>query len=90
MGGGVALRSWPPPPARQAEAVVTSGAADLVAIAREAQDDPSFAVHAARELDDSYVVHPIQSGARLAARDRLLGRLGPWTGPDPVQLDQPA
>jgi 2,4-dienoyl-CoA reductase-like NADH-dependent reductase (Old Yellow Enzyme family) len=72
--------------ARQAEAIVATGAADLVAIAREAQDDPNFAVHAARELTDSYDVYPVQAGPRLASRDRLLGRLGPWTGPDPVQV----
>ncbi|UOY00739.1 NADH:flavin oxidoreductase/NADH oxidase [Blastococcus sp. PRF04-17] len=77
--------------ARQAEAVVASGAADLVAIAREAQDDPNFAARAARELSGSYEVYPIQSSARLASRDRLLGRLGPWTGPDPVQVvERPA
>jgi 2,4-dienoyl-CoA reductase-like NADH-dependent reductase (Old Yellow Enzyme family) len=76
--------------ARQAEAIVATGAADLVAIAREAQDDPNFAVHAARELTDSYDVYPVQAGPRLASRDRLLGRLGPWTGPDPVQVvDEP-
>jgi 2,4-dienoyl-CoA reductase-like NADH-dependent reductase (Old Yellow Enzyme family) len=75
--------------ARQAEAVLTSGAADLVAIAREAQDDPNFAVHAARELDGSYDVYPVQAGPRLVGRDRLLAALGPWTGPDPVQLKDP-
>jgi 2,4-dienoyl-CoA reductase-like NADH-dependent reductase (Old Yellow Enzyme family) len=76
--------------ARQAEAVVASGAADLVAIAREAQDDPNFAVHAYRELTDGYDVYPVQAGPRLASRNRLLGTLGPWTGPDPVQVEQPA
>ena len=76
--------------ARQAEAIVASGAADLVALAREAQDDPNFAVHAFRELTDGYDVYPVQAGPRLASRDRLLGRLGPWTGPDPVQVEQPA
>jgi 2,4-dienoyl-CoA reductase-like NADH-dependent reductase (Old Yellow Enzyme family) len=72
--------------ARQAEAVVTSGAADLVAIAREAQDDPNFAVHAYRELTDGYDVYPVQAGPRLASRERLLDTIGPWTGPDPVQV----
>jgi 2,4-dienoyl-CoA reductase-like NADH-dependent reductase (Old Yellow Enzyme family) len=72
--------------ARQAEAIIASGAADLVAIAREAQDDPNFAVHAARDLTDSYDAYPVQAGPRLASRDRLLGRLGPWTGPNPVQV----
>jgi 2,4-dienoyl-CoA reductase-like NADH-dependent reductase (Old Yellow Enzyme family) len=76
--------------ARQAEAIVADGAADLVALAREAQDDPNFAVHAARELQGSYDVYPIQAGPRLAGRERLLGTLGPWTGPDPVQVQQSA
>jgi 2,4-dienoyl-CoA reductase-like NADH-dependent reductase (Old Yellow Enzyme family) len=73
--------------ARQAEAVVADGAADLVALAREAQDDPNFAVHAARELTKgSYKLYPVQAGPRLAGRGKLLGTLGPWTGPDPVQV----
>jgi 2,4-dienoyl-CoA reductase-like NADH-dependent reductase (Old Yellow Enzyme family) len=77
--------------ARQAEAVVADGHADLVALAREAQDDPNFAVHAARELTGgSYDAYPVQAGPRLASRDRLLGRLGPWEGPDPVQVEHPA
>jgi 2,4-dienoyl-CoA reductase-like NADH-dependent reductase (Old Yellow Enzyme family) len=73
--------------ARQAEAVVADGHADLVALAREAQDDPNFAVHAARELTGgSYDSYPVQAGPRLASRDRMLARLGPWEGPDPVQV----
>jgi 2,4-dienoyl-CoA reductase-like NADH-dependent reductase (Old Yellow Enzyme family) len=76
--------------AHQAEAVLASGSADLVAIAREAQDDPNFAVHAARELTSAYDAYPVQAGPRLASRERMLGRLGPWTGPDPVQVQQPA
>ena len=77
--------------ARQAEAIVAGGAADLVALAREAQDDPNFAVHAARELTGgSYETYPVQAGPRLGGRARLLDRLGPWTGPDPVQVEQPA
>jgi 2,4-dienoyl-CoA reductase-like NADH-dependent reductase (Old Yellow Enzyme family) len=76
---------------RQAEAIVAQGQADLVALAREAQDDPNWALHAARELTGgSYDVYPVQAGPRLASRDRLLGRLGPWTGPDPVQVGRPA
>jgi hypothetical protein len=35
-------------------------------------------------------VYPVQAGPRLASRHELLGRLGPWTGPDPVQVQQPA
>jgi len=77
--------------AHQAEAIVAGGQADLVAVAREAQDDPNFAVHAARELTGgSYDAYPVQAGPRLAGRDRLLQRLGPWTGPDPVRTEQPS
>jgi len=76
--------------ARQAEAIVADGAADLVAVGREAQDDPNFAVHAARVLTADYATYPVQSAARLASRERLLGKLGPWTGPDPVQVEQSA
>ncbi|MCU1612959.1 MAG: namA, partial [Frankiales bacterium] len=76
---------------RQAEAIVAQGQADLVALAREAQDDPNWALHAARELTGgSYDVYPVQAGPRLGLRDQLLGRLGPWTGPDPVQVGRPA
>ncbi len=75
----------------QAEAVVAGEQADLVAVAREAQDDPNFAVHAARALTGgSYETYPVLAGPRLASRDRLLQRLGPWTGPDPVRVQQPA
>jgi 2,4-dienoyl-CoA reductase-like NADH-dependent reductase (Old Yellow Enzyme family) len=77
--------------ARQAEAIVAGGSADLVAVAREAQDDPNFALHAARELTEgSYAEYPVQAGPRLDARNRMLDRLGPWTGPDPVQVSLPA
>jgi 2,4-dienoyl-CoA reductase-like NADH-dependent reductase (Old Yellow Enzyme family) len=76
--------------AKQAEAVLSRGQADLVALAREAQDDPNWALHAARELTGSYDTYPVQSGPRLASRDRLLARLGPWTGPDPVQTADPS
>jgi 2,4-dienoyl-CoA reductase-like NADH-dependent reductase (Old Yellow Enzyme family) len=74
---------------KQAEAIVARGQADLVALAREAQDDPNWAVHAARALTGGYDVYPVQAGPRLATRDRLLARLGPWTGPDPVQVEEP-
>jgi 2,4-dienoyl-CoA reductase-like NADH-dependent reductase (Old Yellow Enzyme family) len=76
---------------RQAEEIVARGQADLVMLARQAQDDPNFAVHAARELTGgSYEIYPVQAGPRLASRHRLLDELGPWTGPDPVQVRQPA
>jgi 2,4-dienoyl-CoA reductase-like NADH-dependent reductase (Old Yellow Enzyme family) len=77
--------------AAQAEAVLARGQADLVALAREAQDDPNWALHAARELTGgSYDRYPVQAGPRLASRDRLLARLGEWTGPDPVQVAESA
>jgi len=76
---------------RQAEEIVGRGHADLVMLARQAQDDPNWAVHAFRELTGgSYEVYPVQAGPRLASRHELLDRLGPWTGPDPVQVQQPA
>ncbi len=75
--------------ARQAEAIVRQGCADLVAVAREAQDDPNFAARAARDLTGNHDAFPVQAGPRLASRDRLLGALGPWTGPDPVQTTGP-
>jgi 2,4-dienoyl-CoA reductase-like NADH-dependent reductase (Old Yellow Enzyme family) len=74
---------------RQAEEIVARGQADLVMLARQAQDDPNFAVHAARELTGgSYDVYPVQAGPRLASRHRLLDQLGPWAGPDPVQVQE--
>ena len=75
---------------RQAEAVVAGGLADLVAVAREAQDDPNFAVHAARELTGRYDAYPVQAGPRLGRRGEFLGTLGPWTGPGPVQVAERA
>jgi 2,4-dienoyl-CoA reductase-like NADH-dependent reductase (Old Yellow Enzyme family) len=75
--------------ARQAETIVDQGFADLVAVGREAQDDPNFAARAAHELTGNHDGYPVQAGPRLAARARLLGTLGPWTGPDPVQVQQP-
>ncbi|MGY1781538.1 NADH:flavin oxidoreductase/NADH oxidase [Geodermatophilus sp. SYSU D01036] len=76
--------------ARQAEAVVAGGLADLVAVAREAQEDPNFAVHAARDLTGAYDAYPVQAGPRLGRRNALLGTLGPWTGPAPVQVPERA
>ena len=76
---------------RQAEAIIADGRADIVLVARQAQDDPNFAVHAVRELTGgSYESYPVQAGPRLASRDQVMAKLGPWTGPDPVQTDPPA
>ncbi|MGX5654166.1 NADH:flavin oxidoreductase/NADH oxidase [Geodermatophilus nigrescens] len=71
---------------RQAEAVVAGGMADLVAVAREAQEDPNFAVHAARDLTGTHDAYPVQAGPRLGRRNAFLGSLGAWTGPEPVQV----
>jgi len=77
--------------ARQAEAILDAGSADLVALAREAQDDPNFAVHAARALTGgAFDEYPVQAGPRLAGRSRLLDRLGPWAGPDPAHVEESA
>ncbi|MGY1668191.1 NADH:flavin oxidoreductase/NADH oxidase [Geodermatophilus sp. SYSU D00696] len=76
--------------ARQAEAVVAGGLADLVAVGREAQEDPNFAVHAARDLTGAYDAYPVQASERLDRRNAFLGRLGPWTGPAPVQVPERA
>jgi len=62
--------------ATAAEAVLESGEADLIALARGALDDPNWAVHAQHVLDKSreaYNLWPIQAGARVRDRDRVLG-----------------
>ncbi len=59
----------------QAEAILTSGAADLIALGRTALDDPNFPLHAARALgDDPYAQHPKQSGFAVRLRDQFLAR----------------
>jgi len=64
---------------RQAEAILRAGDADLIAIGRQALDDPNFAHHAARELaaDPAYAAWPDQTGFWLEKRERALERLGP-------------
>jgi 2,4-dienoyl-CoA reductase-like NADH-dependent reductase (Old Yellow Enzyme family) len=57
--------------AKLAEEVVSSGKADLVALARPALDDPNFAIHASAALtgtaDTSLAPTPAKSGLdRLA------------------------
>jgi 2,4-dienoyl-CoA reductase-like NADH-dependent reductase (Old Yellow Enzyme family) len=57
----------------QAEQVVASGAADLVALGRTALDDPNFPLHAARALGgDPYALAPRQTGFAVRLRDRAL------------------
>ena len=60
----------------QAEHIVVSGAADLVALGRAALDDPNFPSHAARALGeaDLYAQFPIQAGYAIRMRDTALAR----------------
>jgi 2,4-dienoyl-CoA reductase-like NADH-dependent reductase (Old Yellow Enzyme family) len=59
--------------AAQAEAIVSKGEADLVALARTALDDPNWPLHAARKLGvDGYNLWPIQARDRIRDRDRVL------------------
>jgi len=55
---------------QQAEAILRAGSADLIAIAREALNDPHWALHAAQELgaDSGFDVWPEQYGWWLARR----------------------
>jgi 2,4-dienoyl-CoA reductase-like NADH-dependent reductase (Old Yellow Enzyme family) len=61
----------------QAEAILASGAADLVAIGRAALEDPYWPRHAARQLDRSpdYADWPVRHGAWLAKREEAMGTL---------------
>ncbi|MBI4184799.1 MAG: NADH:flavin oxidoreductase/NADH oxidase [Proteobacteria bacterium] len=58
----------------QAEAILARGQADLVAIARQALDDPHWPAHAAAALGcpDPYALHPVQYGHWLRLRARQL------------------
>jgi 2,4-dienoyl-CoA reductase-like NADH-dependent reductase (Old Yellow Enzyme family) len=62
----------------QAEAILQSGAADLVAVAREALVDPFWAHHAARALgvDADFGGWPEQYGWWLKRRAKLLAAIG--------------
>lgn len=56
-----------------AERVLQDGAADMIALARPALDDPNWAVHAARALDHDYALWPKQAGYAIRAKDKILG-----------------
>ena len=58
----------------QAEAALTSGSADLVALGRTALDDPNFPLHAAAALGDSVDHWPKQAGFAVRLRDAALAR----------------
>ena len=60
------------------EKIVSSGQADMVALARELLDDPNWPLHAAAALGqgDGHALWPIEAGWWLMKRDRLLRKLG--------------
>lgn len=61
--------------AEEAERILENGQADLIALARQALDDPNWPVHAMRELHvgDSYGNWPLQAGYAVRNKDRALG-----------------
>ncbi len=62
----------------QAEQIAVSGDADLVAIGREALDDPNWPLHAAQHIkaDTSFSLWPVQFGWWLNVRHGMLVKLG--------------
>ena len=60
------------------EAVLASGQADMIAMARELLDDPNWALRSARALggDTAYEDWPVEAGWWLNKRERLLTKLG--------------
>jgi 2,4-dienoyl-CoA reductase-like NADH-dependent reductase (Old Yellow Enzyme family) len=65
----------------QAEAVVADGRADLVAIGREALENPNWPLHARQALtgENGHANHwPKQHGWWLNVRDNALAQLGPY------------
>lgn len=65
---------------RQAEAALRAGEADLVAIGREALEDPNWPQRAVAVLGGGpdYASAPPQHGWWLANRAPVLNKLGPW------------
>jgi len=64
--------------ADQAEAILQTGKADLIAVAREALFDPNWPLHAAHALGrdkDGFDQWPVQYGWWLKRREKLLQRL---------------
>jgi 2,4-dienoyl-CoA reductase-like NADH-dependent reductase (Old Yellow Enzyme family) len=63
---------------QQAEEILASGKADLVAVAREALYDPNWPLHAAQALgaDPEFARWPVQYGWWLTRREGLLRKLG--------------
>jgi 2,4-dienoyl-CoA reductase-like NADH-dependent reductase (Old Yellow Enzyme family) len=58
----------------EAEAIVAGGRADMIALAREALDDPNWAVHAEHDLGakDPYASWPKQAAGRVRDKDKVL------------------
>lgn len=56
----------------EAERILVDGEADFIALARGALDDPNWAAHAARVLEEDYSLWPIQT-RRVLGRDKVLG-----------------
>jgi 2,4-dienoyl-CoA reductase-like NADH-dependent reductase (Old Yellow Enzyme family) len=63
---------------QQAEAALQAGAADLIAVGREALYDPNWPLHAAQALgvDPNMECWPVQYGWWLVRREGLLRKLG--------------
>ena len=62
---------------KEAETVIATGEADLVALARGALDDPNWPIHARHALDGAaYDLWPIQARERVRSKDRALGIRG--------------
>jgi 2,4-dienoyl-CoA reductase-like NADH-dependent reductase (Old Yellow Enzyme family) len=62
--------------AREAESILAAGDADLIALARQALEDPNWALHAQHELDGGDAVYagwPQQAGYAIRNKDRALG-----------------
>ncbi|MCA3130136.1 MAG: NADH:flavin oxidoreductase/NADH oxidase [Betaproteobacteria bacterium] len=61
---------------RQAETVLAAGEADLIAVGREALNDPNWALHAreALDADPEYTAWPVQTGWWLDKRCKSLAK----------------
>lgn len=61
--------------AAEAEHILENGQADLIALGRQALDDPNWPLHAMRELiaGDSYGNWPLQAGYAVRIKDKALG-----------------
>lgn len=59
----------------EAEQILAAGQADVIALARQALDDPNWPLHAIRDLvgGDSYGQWPQQAGYAIRNKDRALG-----------------